>query len=170
MLGVKTPSEQIRSGHEGQFVVGEKDHGDEEFFGVVQLLGMKDTKMRLRMLLPVSSERTGDGFRSDQAKVVQVVGPGGMGIIRIDDVAGERSTILRDAVKVIVIGERIEFRDESAVLIEGRFDDEDIDAALKGGANHFAPFGFVACAASGTVTVTHKIISTVSFLKSVLDF
>jgi hypothetical protein len=122
------------------------------------------------MLLPVSSERTGDGFRSDQAKVVQVVGPGGMGIIRIDDVAGERSTILRDAVKVIVIGERIEFRDESAVLIEGRFDDEDIDAALKSGANHFAPFGFVACAASGTVTVTHKIISTVSFLKSVLDF
>src|SRR5580704_2563144 len=187
MLGVKAPSEQIRSGHEGQFVVGEKDHGDEEFFGVVQLLGsvaalgaaldgtwqlreMEDTKVRLGMLLAVSSERTGDGFRSDQAKVVQVVGPGGMGIIRIDDVASERGTILRDAVKMVLVGERIEFRDESAILLEGRFDDENIEAALERSSDHLAPFGFVACAASRTVTITRKIVCTVSFLKSVFDF
>ncbi len=137
MLGVEAPGKQVRRGHKGQFVISKKDHGHKKFFGVVQLLSsvaafgaaldgagqlceMQHAKMRFRMAFGKMGERTGNGFRSDQAEVVQIVGPGGVGIVGIDDASGERSAILGDAVKVVLIRKRIEFRDERAVLFDER--------------------------------------------------
>ena len=77
--------------------------------GSGQLREMQNAKMSFRMVLAKVGEGTGNGFRSDQAEVVQVVGSGGVRVIGIDDAAGERGAILRDAVKVVLIGERIEF-------------------------------------------------------------
>src|SRR5579872_321136 len=140
------------------------------FDGAGQLREMQNAKVRFGMAFAVMSEGASDSFRSDQAEIIQIIGPGGMRVIRIDDVAGERSTVLRNAVKVILVRERIEFGDEGAVLIERRFDDEDVDAALESGADHFTPFGFIARPARSAVAVARQETRAVSFLERALDF
>src|SRR5580693_8342129 len=187
VLGVEASGEQIRSSHKGQLVVCKQDHRNEEFFGVVQLLGsaaalgaafdgarqlrkMQNAQMGFPMAVPVVSEGTCDGFRSDEAEVVEIVGPGGMGKIGVDDAAGKLRAISRDAVKVILVGKRVEFGDELTILLDRSFDDENIDAAGECGSHHFAPFRFAARTASGTLTIARKKICAVSFLESVLDF
>src|SRR5208282_2059799 len=131
---------------------------------------MEDTKMGFWMPFAKAREGAGYGFRSDQAKVVQIVGPSGVRIVGVDDATGERCAILRDSVKVVLIGARIEFRDQSAVLLDRGLDNENIDAALKRGANHFAPLGFAALAARGAVTIAGQKVRAVPFLEGMLDF
>jgi hypothetical protein len=171
VLGIETASEHVRSGHERQFVWRKNNHWNEKLFRVVKLLGcvpafgaaldsagqlrkVKDAEMRFRVALGVVIEGASNGFRSDQAKVVQIVGSGGVRIIAIHDAASECGAILRDTIEVILVGLRIEFGDERAILVDGRFDDEDVNAAFQCGADHFAPFSFIAGEAGFAVAVT----------------
>src|ERR1700734_914788 len=110
---------------------------------------MQHAKMRFRMVFGKMRKGTRDGFRSDQAEVVQIVGSGRVRVIGIEDAARERGAILRNAVKVVLIGERVEFLDQRAVLFYGGLDDKNIDTALKRGADHLAPLGFATRAATG---------------------
>ena len=103
--------------------------------------------MRFRMTLGIAGKRARDGFGSDEAKVVQIVGLGGMREIGVDDAPREIRAITGDAVEVILVGQRVELGNESAVLFDGSRDDEGVHAALERGPDHFAPFGFVAYAA-----------------------
>ncbi len=76
-----------------------------------------------------------------------------MGKISIDDTPAELGAVAGDTVEVVLVGARIEFRDERAVLIDGSLDNENIDASRECGSNHFPPFCFVAGAAGGTVAI-----------------
>src|SRR6476661_52138 len=152
MFGVEASGERVRRHHERKRVVCKKEHRNKEFFGVVHLLGptasfgasldcprqlgeVEHTKTRFRMVFAIVGERAGDSLRSDQTEVVKIIGPRGMGKISVEDASAEFGAIAGDAVKVVLVGARIEFRDERAVLIDGSVENENVDTTRKCGSN-----------------------------------
>ena len=85
--------------------------------GARQLREMQDAKMRFGMPCRIVIEGARDGFRSDQAEVVQIIGSGGVGIIAVQHASREFGAVSRDAVKAVLIRAFIEIGDECAVLL-----------------------------------------------------
>src|SRR5579859_7165086 len=105
---------------------------------------MENTKMHIRMVFAIVSERTGDGLRSDQAEVVKIIGPRGVGEIGVEDTPAELGAVASDTGEVVLVGARIELRHAAAILLARSPNNENIDAAREGGSHHSPPLRFVA--------------------------
>jgi hypothetical protein len=73
------------------------------------------------------------------------------------------------AIEMIPVGQRVEFRDQSEVLLERRINDKNVNAPNHRGSDHLSPFCLVACSARIALAIIRQVFRAISLLENMLD-
>jgi hypothetical protein len=85
--------------------------------------------------------------------------------IGINNSSCEISAIIGNSIEMVLIGQRVEFRDKFAVLLDCGINHENKDTANQHGRDHLSPFRLVTSRTERTFTVRCQVFIPVSFLE-----